>query len=330
MPPRKSTESRKSDASTARFALKEGAIPQHIAPAPPPSSSSSLPAASLPTANQTQDAPDVTEKKGDKDQEKDKEAKEKEKEKDKDKDKDPKGEHKDATTIEELTLPKSIITRLAKGVLPPNTQIQGNAILALSKSTTVFINYLATYANEHTVNAGKKTILPNDVFKALEDTEFGFLKERLEAEFAKFSAIQTEKRTSYRNKVKAAKQDGAPSNAGDTSTLSTATDSKAGGDDVEMADTTLGAASDASGPRAKKARIDPAAAAAGDEHDDAETEDDEEHLQDEDEEEQEEEEDDDENDGASAEESGDETQDAIEERNGVEEHDEALDGDESD
>jgi hypothetical protein len=100
MPPRKSTESRKSDASTARFALKEGAIPQHIAPAPPPSSSSSLPAASLPTANQTQDAPDVTEKKGDKDQEKDKEAKEKEKEKDKDKDKDPKGEHKDATTIE--------------------------------------------------------------------------------------------------------------------------------------------------------------------------------------------------------------------------------------
>jgi hypothetical protein len=145
-----------------------------------------------------------------------------------------------------------------------------------------------------------------------------------------FSAIQTEKRTSYRNKVKAAKQDGAPSNAGDTSTLSTATDSKAGGDDVEMADTTLGAASDASGPRAKKARIDPAAAAAGDEHDDAETEDDEEHLQDEDEEEQEEEEEDDENDGASAEESGDETQDAIEERNGVEEHDEALDGDESD
>ncbi|VUC22431.1 unnamed protein product [Clonostachys rosea] len=320
MPPRKSTDSRKSDVSTARFALKEGAIPQHIAPAPSPSS---VPAVPLPTATQTQDALDVTEKKGDKDQDKDKEAKEK----DKDKDRDLKGEHKDATTIEELTLPKSIITRLAKGVLPPNTQIQGNAILALSKSTTVFINYLATYANEHTVNAGKKTILPNDVFKALEDTEFGFLKERLEAEFSKFSAIQTEKRTSYRNKVKAAKQDGAP-NAGDTSTLSTATDSKAAGDDVDMADTTLGAASEASGPRAKKARIDPAAAAAGEEHDDAETEDDEEHLQDEDEEEQEEEEE--EGDGASADESGDETQDAIEERNGVEEHDEALDGDESD
>ena len=41
-------------------------------------------------------------------------------------------------------MPKSIITRLAKGVLPSNTQIQANAILALSKSTTVFISYLAT------------------------------------------------------------------------------------------------------------------------------------------------------------------------------------------
>ena len=50
---------------------------------------------------------------------------------------------KDATIIEDLTLPKSIITRLAKGVLPPNTQIQANAVMAMSKSATVFINYLA-------------------------------------------------------------------------------------------------------------------------------------------------------------------------------------------
>lgn len=46
-------------------------------------------------------------------------------------------------TIQELQLPKSIITRLAKGVLPLNTQIQANAILAMTKSATVFINHLA-------------------------------------------------------------------------------------------------------------------------------------------------------------------------------------------
>jgi hypothetical protein len=39
-------------------------------------------------------------------------------------------------------------------------------------------------ANEHTFNANKKTISPADVFKALDDIEFGFLKEPLEAEFA--------------------------------------------------------------------------------------------------------------------------------------------------
>lgn len=84
---------------------------------------------------------------------------------------------------QDLTLPKSIITRLAKGVLPPNTQIQTNAVLAMSKSATVFINHLASAANEHTKNANKKTIMPADVFSALEDIEFPFLREALEAEF---------------------------------------------------------------------------------------------------------------------------------------------------
>jgi histone H3/H4 len=45
--------------------------------------------------------------------------------------------------MQDLNLPKSIITRLAKGVLPPNTQIQANAILAMTKAATVFINHLA-------------------------------------------------------------------------------------------------------------------------------------------------------------------------------------------
>ncbi|CRK23313.1 hypothetical protein BN1723_012941 [Verticillium longisporum] len=100
-----------------------------------------------------------------------------------------KDKDRDAVTIEDLTLPRSIITRLAKGVLPPGTQIQANAILALNKSAAVFVNYLATHANEHTLNAGKKTIDPTHVFKALEDTELSFLKEPLEAEFASASPI---------------------------------------------------------------------------------------------------------------------------------------------
>ncbi|TFB04079.1 DNA polymerase epsilon subunit D [Trichoderma ghanense] len=250
--------------------------------------------------------------------------KQEKKDKDKEKDKD-KGKTEDAVTIEDLTLPKSIITRLAKGILPPNTQIQGNAILALSKSATVFISYLASHANENTVAAGKKTILPADVFKALDDTEFSFLKGPLEAEFAKFNAIQTEKRTSYRQKVRAASK-------------------HSPGDDTDMADTTIASeASASSGPRAKKARVD-ASAADNDEddeeidaivNDDDDVVDDDEEDEDGDEETQEDDEqedaaDEDEDEAGDGEGSSDETQDALEERRSREEPDEALEGDESD
>ncbi|GAB0142453.1 hypothetical protein EsHS_00003001 [Epichloe bromicola] len=229
-------------------------------------------------------------------------------------------ESKDGVTIEDVALPKSIIARLAKGVLPPNTQIQANAIIAMSKSVTVFINYLASHANEHTMAANKKTISPADVFRALDDVEFSFLKEPLEAEFAKFNQIQIEKRTNYRRKVR------------------TKPDGDGDGDDAEMADATVAGTTVSSerdaGPRTKKARVDDDAA----EEDDAETEeegdvqeeDEDEEDEDEGEEEEEEEEEEHHDGDAAAQASGDETQDALEERLAREEGDEALDGDESD
>ena len=45
--------------------------------------------------------------------------------------------------IQDLSLPRTMVQRLAKGVLPPNTQIQKDAITAMSKGATVFVNYLA-------------------------------------------------------------------------------------------------------------------------------------------------------------------------------------------
>lgn len=152
--------------------------------------------------------------------------------------------------IEDLNLPKSIITRLAKGVLPPNTQIQANAILAMQKGSTVFINYLANQANEHTSQAGRKTITPADVFKALDDLEFGSWKENLEAELSKFTEIQTEKRSQYKKKStdKASKSVEAANNS-DTQTET----------------------GDASGRAAKKARMEDGAdvTMASDEEEDA-------------------------------------------------------------
>lgn len=45
---------------------------------------------------------------------------------------------------QDLSLPKSMVARLAKGVLPANTQIHKDALLALHKSATVFVSYIAS------------------------------------------------------------------------------------------------------------------------------------------------------------------------------------------
>ncbi|RPB28249.1 histone-fold-containing protein, partial [Terfezia boudieri ATCC MYA-4762] len=87
----------------------------------------------------------------------------------------------------ENVLPKSIVTRLAKGVLPQNTNIQKDAVLALTKGATVFINYLCTAANENAVKANKKTIMPKDVLEAISQLELDEFGPRLQAELASLS-----------------------------------------------------------------------------------------------------------------------------------------------
>lgn len=95
-----------------------------------------------------------------------------------------------------------MVQRLAKGVLPANTSIQKDALLALSKSATVFVNYLSSSASENAQRANKKTIQPRDVFDAVHDLEFDGFMERLEQELIKYNAVQCDKRNTYRRKVR--------------------------------------------------------------------------------------------------------------------------------
>jgi hypothetical protein len=46
-------------------------------------------------------------------------------------------------------------------------------------------------ANERTLQSNKKTIMPADVFAALEEIEFGFMRDQLEAEFASSFSLPT-------------------------------------------------------------------------------------------------------------------------------------------
>lgn len=108
MPPRKSTDSRKSEVTTARFAPKEDAVPQDQSATPPtatPVDSSTVPAVATEA-----DSSSVAEKK-----DKDKDHK------DKDKDKD-KGDPKDAVTIEVCA---AIGRKPSPDSLEPLTLLQG-------------------------------------------------------------------------------------------------------------------------------------------------------------------------------------------------------------
>lgn len=48
------------------------------------------------------------------------------------------------TSLQDYLLPKSMVQRLAKGVLPANTSISKDSLTAVLKSTSVFVNYLAS------------------------------------------------------------------------------------------------------------------------------------------------------------------------------------------
>ncbi|TDZ29872.1 DNA polymerase epsilon subunit D [Colletotrichum spinosum] len=326
MPPRKSDASRRSDVSNARFAVMDetpASTPsgqKKVTPASPSTTApaaagaeSTTPASAGPTSSSTPHAISATPHAASEKKDGEKAAKDK--------------VDKDALSIDDLSLPKSIITRLAKGVLAPNSQIQANAVLAMNKSATVFINYLASHANENTVNANKKTVSAEDVFKALDDIEFGFLREPLEHEFAKYNQIQSAKRSTYRQKV-AAKKGGAAAGVAVGAAVGAAAVAASADDSI----LTTASSEDGNGKvhRAKKARVDESAMSVDEEADDAETEpEDDVNEEEEDEEADEEEEEGEEEE--EAEESGDETQDPLEEKEAEgSDVDEALDGDESD
>ncbi|ODH40547.1 hypothetical protein ACO22_01584 [Paracoccidioides brasiliensis] len=99
--------------------------------------------------------------------------------------------------VEDYLLPRTLTQRLAKGVLPPNTSIQKDALLAITKAATVFVSYLSSHANEET---SKKTVTPQDVFAALSEIEFDAFVPRLQRELAVYTEANAQKRTGKKDR----------------------------------------------------------------------------------------------------------------------------------
>ncbi|RHZ46384.1 putative CBF/NF-Y family transcription factor [Aspergillus thermomutatus] len=146
----------------------------------------------------------------------------------------------EGVSIEDYLLPRSLTLRLAKSVLPPNTAIQKDAVLAIQKAATVFVSYLASQvgaagagdggdmltgsgsANEATL---KRTIAPADVFAALSELEFDAFQPRLEKELEAFTEMKAGKRKARKSGT------GVSADAGAEGAVRQA--GKAGGEDDE-------------------------------------------------------------------------------------------------
>ncbi|KAI9499841.1 hypothetical protein GGI25_005583 [Coemansia spiralis] len=106
------------------------------------------------------------------------------------------------STIEDLDFPKAVLTRLIKGSLPENIAIQKDARQSVAKAATVFVSYLAATANDCARESGHKTIMTNDVFKALEAVGLSDFIERLQIDFAAHTALMKEKKeTAAKNRA---------------------------------------------------------------------------------------------------------------------------------
>ncbi|OCF37681.1 hypothetical protein I316_00808 [Kwoniella heveanensis BCC8398] len=75
--------------------------------------------------------------------------------------------------IAEFDLPKSTLSKLAKGSLPDNVKMQQDVVLALVRGSTLFINYLTAAAHDQAVDRAGRTITASDVLKAITELDFG-------------------------------------------------------------------------------------------------------------------------------------------------------------
>jgi len=101
-------------------------------------------------------------------------------------------------------LPRSLVAKIARASVPDNCKFQKEAILALLKGSTVFINCLAVGAHEIAKGKQHKSISASDVLKALEHMQLGDLVGPLQDELPIYRELQKTSRKSASAKSKGA------------------------------------------------------------------------------------------------------------------------------
>ncbi|OWZ60800.1 hypothetical protein AYX15_06943 [Cryptococcus neoformans] len=131
--------------------------------------------------------------------------------------------------IGEYELPKTTLTKLAKGSIPDNVKMQQDVVLALLRGSTLFISYLTAAAHDQAIARSGRTVTAADVIKAITEMDFGpadALVPIMEQELAAFRNIQ--------QRAKAAKKPPGPGRG--RGARKSAASTRAG-EDVDMAET---------------------------------------------------------------------------------------------
>ncbi|XP_014247010.1 DNA polymerase epsilon subunit 3 [Cimex lectularius] len=109
-----------------------------------------------------------------------------------------------AERVEDLNLPNSVVTRIIKDCVPAGVNVSKEARTAIARAASVFVLYLTSASNNVSMQSNRKTISANDVFKALEETEFDMFIQPLKDSLEAFKKSQLEK------KLRAKKSDTEP------------------------------------------------------------------------------------------------------------------------
>ena len=74
--------------------------------------------------------------------------------------------------IDDLLLPRSVVSAIAKQTLPEGMPLPKDGVTALMRSATMFTSFITAEANAIARNESRKTINQTDIHKALEKCDF--------------------------------------------------------------------------------------------------------------------------------------------------------------
>lgn len=95
---------------------------------------------------------------------------------------------------EDLNLPRSVVSRIVKEVLPDGVNVSKESRAAISKAASVFVLYATSCANNFAMKSKRKTLSGQDVLSAMESMEFGKFVEPLKESLEQFRQEVKEKK----------------------------------------------------------------------------------------------------------------------------------------